>query len=51
MRQDKTAEQIEAAKEARRKYKRAWAKRNPDKIRAQQLRYWTKRAQREQGAE
>lgn len=36
----------EAAAEARRAYKRAWAKANPDKIRAQQERYWTKRAER-----
>lgn len=35
----------EQAKEARRAYKREWAKRNPDKIRAQQERYWTKKAE------
>ena len=35
----------EAAAEARRAYKRAWAKANPDKIRAQQERYWTKKAE------
>lgn len=34
----------EEAKAARRAYKRKWAKENPDKIRAQQERYWTKRA-------
>lgn len=34
----------ERAKEARRAYKRAWAKQNPDKIRAQQARYWEKKA-------
>lgn len=34
----------ERAKEARRAYRRAWAKKNPDKVRAQQERYWTKRA-------
>lgn len=34
----------EEAKEARRAYKREWAKRNPDKIRAQQARYWEKKA-------
>lgn len=32
------------AKEARRAYKRAWAKRNPDKVKAAQERYWTKKA-------
>lgn len=32
------------AAEARREYKRQWAKRNPEKIRAQQARYWSKRA-------
>jgi hypothetical protein len=34
----------EAAKEARRQYKRQWAKNNPEKVRAQQERYWAKRA-------
>lgn len=34
----------EAAKEARRAYKRQWAKRNPEKIRAQQARYWERKA-------
>lgn len=28
---------------ARREYKRLWAKKNPDKIKAQQRRYWEKR--------
>ena len=32
------------AAEARRKYKREWASRNPDKIRAQQARYWERKA-------
>ena len=35
----------DAAKAARRAYKRKWAKENPDKIRAQQERYWSKRAE------
>lgn len=35
------------AKEARRKYKRNWAKANPDKIKAQQARYWARVAERE----
>lgn len=34
----------EQATEARRAYKRQWARDNPDKIRAQQERYWTKKA-------
>ena len=34
----------EKAKAARRAYKRAWAKKNPEKIRAQQERYWVKKA-------
>lgn len=33
-----------AAKEARRQYKRQWAKNNPEKVKAQQERYWAKRA-------
>lgn len=31
--------------EARRAYKRKWAKDNPEKIRAQQERYWSKKAE------
>lgn len=34
----------EAAAEARRAYKRQWAKDNPDKVRAYQARYWLKHA-------
>lgn len=34
----------EQAAEARRAYKREWAKKNPDKVKAQQERYWTRRA-------
>ena len=30
--------------EARRAYKREWARRNPDKIREQQRRYWERKA-------
>lgn len=37
----------ETAAEARRAYKRKWAKENPDKIKAQQERYWEKVADRE----
>lgn len=31
--------------EARRAYKRKWAKDNPEKIKAQQERYWSKKAE------
>lgn len=34
----------EAAKEARRAYKRKWQRENPDKVKAQQERYWNKKA-------
>jgi len=33
----------EQAAKARRAYKREWAKKNPDKIREYQRRYWTKK--------
>lgn len=36
------------AVEARRAYKRAWAKANPDKVRAQQERYWKRKAEQGQ---
>ena len=39
------------ALEARRAYKRAWAKRNPDKVRAQQERYWAKQAAQQKEAD
>lgn len=35
----------EKAAAARRAYKRKWAKENPDKVKAQQERYWTKKAE------
>ena len=34
----------EQARQARREDKRQWAKRNPDKIRAQQERHWERKA-------
>lgn len=34
----------EKGNEARRAYKREWARRNPDKIREQQRRYWERKA-------
>ena len=33
-----------AAAEARRAYKREWARKNPDKVKAAQERYWKKKA-------
>ena len=34
----------EEARKARNAYRRAWNKKNPDKIKAQQIRYWEKKA-------
>lgn len=34
------------AKAARRAYKREWAKANPDKVKAQQERYWERQAEK-----
>lgn len=33
------------AKEARRAYKREWNRKNPDKVKAAQERYWNKKAE------
>ncbi len=41
------AETEKLARAARNAYRRAWAKNNPDKVKAQQERYWVKRAERE----
>ena len=38
----------EQAKEARKAYRRKWAKNNPDKIKAAQARYWEKKAAADQ---
>lgn len=38
------ADMTEKALEARRAYKREWQRNNPDKVRAQQERYWAKKA-------
>ena len=35
----------EAAKEARRAYKRQWQRNNPDKVKAYQEAYWNRKAQ------
>lgn len=40
----------EQAKEMRRAYKRNWCKKNPDKVRAQQERYWNKKAEQAEAA-
>lgn len=37
-------ELTEAAREARAAYQREWRKRNPEKVRATQQRYWAKKA-------
>ena len=34
----------DAARQARREYKREWARKNPDKVKAHNERYWNKRA-------
>ena len=41
----------EKAKEARRAYKRAWAKAHPELIRAQMARYWEKKAKKMEAGE
>jgi len=41
----------EKAAEARRAYKRKWARENPDKVKAQQERYWAKQAAKAAAAE
>ena len=50
-RRNQTAQEVqeecrmnEQAKAARRAYKRKWAKQNPEKVKAQQERYWAKKA-------
>ena len=35
----------EQAREARRTYKREWNRKNPDKVKAAQARYWERKAQ------
>ena len=41
----------ERAIEARRKYHREWARKNPDKVRAATERYWTRKGKEAQAAE
>lgn len=40
----------ERAAAARRAYKREWARKNPDKVKAQQERYWTRKADKQDAA-
>lgn len=40
-----------AANKARREYKRAWAKANPDKIKRYQAAYWARKAEQMQHRE
>ena len=40
----KVKEMTKAAKEARRAYKREWARNHPDNVRASQEKYWEKKA-------
>ena len=40
----------EQAAAARRAYKRKWANENPDKVKAQQERYWQRKAEQEAAA-
>lgn len=37
--------------EARRAYKREWARKNPDKVKAAQERYWNKKAEEAEQAQ
>lgn len=41
----------EAAKEARRAYKRKWQRENPDKVKQYQEKYWSRKAQEAAEAE
>lgn len=41
----------ERAREARRAYKREWNRKNPDKVREAQERYWERKAQAAQEAQ
>lgn len=41
---EKVPEMTDAAREARRLYKRAWNQANKDKVKAAQTRYWIKKS-------
>ena len=43
-----TAEELELARKARNRAHREWAKRNPDKVRANHIRHWLRKAQLEE---
>ena len=43
-----TEEELRAAKEAQAKYYREYRKRNPEKVRETNLRYWAKKAKQQQ---
>lgn len=45
------ADQIRAAKDAQNHYKREWYKRNKERVREYQQRYWARRAEREKHSE
>ena len=42
-----TESEVNAARDAKRRYYRRWRAKNKDKIRASNLRYWAERAKRE----
>ena len=43
-----TEQQREAARQAKNAYLRSWRKKNPDKFKAQQDRYWARKAEQMQ---
>lgn len=44
--QDYTPEQLEEAKAARKEYAREWRKQNPEKVKAAQMRFYLKQAEK-----
>lgn len=44
-----STEQRERARQARNAYLRSWRRKNPEKVKAQQERYWSRKADAEQG--
>lgn len=44
-----TPEELEAARRARNEYQREWRRRNPEKVRAAQKRYWLRKAAQQTG--
>ena len=44
-----TLQEQDSIKKARRDYQREWRKKNPEKVKAAQERYWLKKAQSEEG--